>query len=252
VKIFNVGEEPQAWGSYEDAEALRRWSFERRTPEQRLAWLKAALEIAYQSGAIKPRRLAADGGIARMTSTGARDMDWTNDVLGFWFDELGESRWFAKNEALDATIRRRFLPVYEHVLSMGATDIATPLQALAAVLVLDQFPRNMFRGTARAFAADAQARDIARRAVAAGLDAGLTPAQRLFLYLPFEHSEDAGDQALAVRLIQPLGNDSWTAYARAHQSLIERFGRFPHRNAILGRVSTSAEEQALAGPMGSF
>jgi len=187
-----------------------------------------------------------------MTVTEAPGIDWTAAVLGFWFDELGESRWFAKNEALDVAIRRRFLPVYEHVLGMGATEIAAPLQALAAVLVLDQFPRNMFRGTARAFAADAQARDIARRAVAAGLDAGLTPAQRLFLYLPFEHSEDAADQALAVRLIEPLGNDSWTAYARAHQSLIERFGRFPHRNAILGRVSTPEEEAALNGPMGSF
>jgi len=187
-----------------------------------------------------------------MTITDGCGMDWTNDVLGFWFDELGESRWFAKNEALDAAVRRRFLAVYEHVLTLDPTDIATPQQALAAILVLDQFPRNMFRGTARAFAADALARDIARSAVAAGLDAGLTPTQRLFLYLPFEHSEDAADQALAVRLIEPLGNDSWTAYARAHQSLIERFGRFPHRNAILGRVSTPEEEEALKGPMGSF
>jgi uncharacterized protein (DUF924 family) len=187
-----------------------------------------------------------------MTVTDAPGIDWTAGVLGFWFDELGESRWFARNEALDATIRRRFLAVYERVLGTGAADIATPRRALAAVLVLDQFPRNMFRGTARAFAADALARDIARQAVAAGLDAGLTPAQRLFVYLPFEHSEDAADQALAVRLIEPLGNDSWTAYARAHQSLIERFGRFPHRNAILGRVSTPEEAEALAGPMGSF
>lgn len=187
-----------------------------------------------------------------MTVTGAARKDWTTEVLGFWFDELGESRWFAKDEALDAVIRRRFLPVYEQVRAQNSGDFATPQQALAAVLVLDQFPRNMFRGTARAFAADALARDIARRAVHTGLDAALTPAQRLFLYLPFEHSEDAADQALAVRLIEVLGNESWTTYARAHQSLIERFGRFPHRNAVLGRASTPEEEEALKGPMGAF
>ena len=179
-------------------------------------------------------------------------MDWATEVLGFWFDELGESRWFAKDESLDAVIRSRFLPVYEQVLTMSPSEIATPQRALAAVLVLDQFPRNMFRGTPRAFAADATAREVARRAVDAGFDAALTPAQRLFLYLPFEHSEDTADQALAVRLIEPLGNESWTIYARAHQSLIERFGRFPHRNAILGRASTPEEEAALKGPMGAF
>ena len=104
----------------------------------------------------------------------------------------------------------------------------------------------------RAFAADALARDIARSAIDAGFDRELTPAQRLFLYLPFEHSESVDDQALAVQLIEPLGNEGWTLYARAHQSLIERFGRFPHRNAILGRASTPDEEEALQGPMGAF
>jgi uncharacterized protein (DUF924 family) len=187
-----------------------------------------------------------------MTVTRGAALEWTTDVLAFWFDELGESRWFAKDESLDATIRRRFRPLYERLLTAVPSAFATPQQALAAALVLDQFPRNMFRGTARAFEADALARNIARRAVEAGLDATLTPRQRLFLYLPFEHSEDPADQALAVRLIERLGNESWTVYARAHQSLIERFGRFPHRNAILGRASTPEEEEALKGPMGSF
>lgn len=187
-----------------------------------------------------------------MTARDASDGDGTTEVLGFWFDELGESRWFAKNEALDAVIRHRFLPVYEQLRVREATSFATPLQALAAVIVLDQFPRNMFRGTPRAFATDGLARDIARSAVAAAFDNALSPAQRLFLYLPFEHSEDAADQALAVRLIEPLGNESWTLYARAHQSLIERFGRFPHRNGVLGRASTPEEEEALKGPMGAF
>jgi uncharacterized protein (DUF924 family) len=177
---------------------------------------------------------------------------WSEAVLGFWFDELGESRWFARDEALDAAIRNRFLAVYEQVQAMGPGDFATPRQALAALIVLDQFPRNMFRGTRRAFASDALARDVARSAINAGFDTALTPAQRLFLYLPFEHSEDVDDQALAVRLIELLGNESWTLYARAHQALIERFGRFPHRNAILGRVSTPEEEEALRGPLRAF
>ena len=178
--------------------------------------------------------------------------DWTEEVLGFWFDELGESRWFARDEGLDGAIRNRFIAVYEQVQAIGPGDFATPRQALAAVIVLDQFPRNMFRGTPRAFAADALARDIARNAIDAGFDTGLTPAQRLFLYLPFEHSEDVNDQALAVRLIEPLGDENWTLYARAHQTLIEQFGRFPHRNAILGRASTPEEEEALRGPLGAF
>ena len=187
-----------------------------------------------------------------MTAPDASDGDWAAEVLGFWFDELGESRWFARDEALDATIRNRFLATYEQLLKMGPGEFGTPRQALAAVIALDQFPRNMFRGTARAFAADAVARDVARSAVAEGFDSALTPAQRLFMYLPFEHSESVDDQALAVRLIEPLGNDGWTLYARAHQTLIERFGRFPHRNAILGRASTPEEEEALKGPMGAF
>ena len=187
-----------------------------------------------------------------MSTTETADGDWAGAVLGFWFQELGESRWFARDDALDAAIRNRFLATYEQLLAMGPTDFVTPRQALAAVIALDQFPRNMFRGTPRAFASDGLARDISRSAIAAGLDRELTPAQRLFLYLPFEHSENVADQALAVRLIEPLGSESWTLYARAHQSLIERFGRFPHRNAVLGRASTPDEEEALKGPMGAF
>jgi uncharacterized protein (DUF924 family) len=187
-----------------------------------------------------------------MSITGSSGVDWAGAVLEFWFAELGESRWFARDDALDAAIRNRFLATYEQLLTMGPADFATPRQALAAVIALDQFPRNMFRGTPRAFAADALARDITRSAIDAGFDRELTPAQRLFLYLPFEHSENVEDQALAVRLIEPLGNESWTRYARAHQSLVERFGRFPHRNAILGRASTPDEEEALKGPMGAF
>ena len=181
-----------------------------------------------------------------MSGTEATETPWVRDVLAFWFDELGEAHWFSKSDAIDAGIRHRFGLLHERIVSDAGTDVDTPRALLAAVIVVDQFSRNMFRGTPRAFAADPIGRRLARRAIERGFDASMAPAERLFLYLPFEHSEDAADQALAVRLIEPLGNDSLTAYARAHQSLIERFGRFPHRNAALGRVSTVAEADYLA------
>jgi uncharacterized protein (DUF924 family) len=178
--------------------------------------------------------------------------EWCTDVLNFWFAELGEAHWFTKSDVVDALIRQRFLGLHEQLAAGEPADAATPHRALATVVVLDQFPRNMFRGTPRAFATDASARRVARGAIDAGLDARLSPAERLFLYLPFEHSEDRQDQALAVRLIEPLGNEGWAHFARAHQSIIERFGRFPHRNAILGRKSSAEELVLLADPRGSF
>jgi uncharacterized protein (DUF924 family) len=187
-----------------------------------------------------------------MNSGRATEPEWSTDVLYFWFAELGEAHWFARSDATDALIRKRFLGLHEQLAADEPGGGETPHGALAKVIVLDQFPRNMFRGTPRAFATDALARTVARSAIDAGLDAHLTRAERLFLYLPFEHSEDRQDQALAVRLIEPLGSDDWTHFARAHQSIIERFGRFPHRNAILGRKSSAEELVALADPKGSF
>ena len=181
---------------------------------------------------------------------------WSEEVLRFWFDELGESRWFARDEGLDAAIRNRFLAVYERVRAMGPGDFATPRQALAAVIVLDQFPRNMFRGTSRAFAADALARDIARGAIDAAFDGALTPAQRLFLYLPFEHSESLDDQAKCVELMRSLEAFEETRgalhWAILHRDIIARFGRFPHRNAVLGRPSTAEELDFLKQPGSGF
>jgi uncharacterized protein (DUF924 family) len=123
---------------------------------------------------------------------------------------------------------------------------------LAAVIVLDQFSRNMFRSTPRAFAADPIARRLARQAVERGLDVSMAREERLFMYLPFEHSEDREDQALSVHLIGQLGHEEWTRFALAHQSIIDRFGRFPHRNAVLGRTSTKEEIALLEESMGSF
>jgi uncharacterized protein (DUF924 family) len=184
--------------------------------------------------------------------TAPDDPAWVGEVLGFWFTELRESDWWTKNESIDARIRARFLGLHEQLVRTDAVGIVRPRPLLAAILVLDQFSRNLFRGNPRAFAADPVARRLAREAVSRGFDTTMRPEERLFLYLPFEHSEDRADQALAVDLIAALGQDSWTRYALAHQALIDRFGRFPHRNAVLGRESTAEELAALREPMSSF
>jgi uncharacterized protein (DUF924 family) len=177
---------------------------------------------------------------------------WCDDVLHFWFDELSVDHWWCKDDALDARIRERFLGLYAALASRRAAAIVEPRVALATVIVLDQFPRNMFRGDARAYASDAQARAVARTAIAAGLDHALSRDGRLFLYMPLQHSEDAADQRIGVELVSALGDDEWTRIALAHQRIIDRFGRFPHRNAVLGRRSTAEETVSLGEPMGSF
>jgi len=166
---------------------------------------------------------------------------WVAPVLEFWFREIGQEHWFAATRDLDRQIRTRFLSVHERVVRSDAASLKDARALLAAIVVLDQFSRNMFRGTPRAFAADWFARRLAEQLVDRGLDTDLVQTERYFVYLPFEHSEDRAHQARAVRLIESLGNEIWTRYARSHQSVIERFGRFPHRNAILGRTSSPDE-----------
>ena len=177
---------------------------------------------------------------------------WVAQVLEFWFREVGEEFWFTASGALDERIRRRFLALHERIVENEASGLAGPRPLLAGIVVLDQFSRNMFRGTARAFAADPIARRLAEQVIALGLDLNMTRAERYIVYLPFEHSEDREHQALAVRLIEPLGDEGWTRWARAHQLMIDRFGRFPHRNAILGRTSSPEELECLKEPIGSF
>ena len=178
---------------------------------------------------------------------------WVAEVLQFWFAELRPADWFAKSDALDATIRLRFAALHARLATGTESPAgASPRWLLAAILVLDQFPRNLHRGDARAFASDPQARAFARRALELGVDRGLAPAERLFLYLPFEHSESLDDQQLAVKLVSELGDAGWTRYAEAHRDIVTRFGRFPHRNAALGRPSTPEEEAFLQEPMSSF
>jgi uncharacterized protein (DUF924 family) len=169
------------------------------------------------------------------------DSSWVGDVLHFWFEELTQGDWFTKNPDLDARIRDRFLPLHEQLVADESIGADAPHPVVAAVIVLDQFSRNMFRDDRRAFSADVAARRLARAAIAQGFDIAVTREERYFLYLPFEHSEDRDDQALAVNLIARLGKDEWTRYAAAHKTIIDRFGRFPHRNAALKRCSTADE-----------
>jgi uncharacterized protein (DUF924 family) len=184
------------------------------------------------------------------------------EVLRFWFGDgpdYGKSRkaWFEKNPDFDREIAARFLALYEQAAA-GALD---PWQALAGeclalVIALDQFPRNLFRGEAKAFASDARALAAARHAIDAGYDAGMLPVERLFLYLPFEHSESLDDQWRALALIGRLAPWPETkdvfSYAVRHWEIVRRFGRFPHRNAALGRASTPEELEFLKQPGSGF
>jgi len=177
---------------------------------------------------------------------------WVSDVLHFWFTELTAAQWFAKNDAIDVQIRARFLALHERLVAQQGLDAPSPRWALAMVVVLDQFSRNMFRGNPRAYAADQVARRLARSAVRQGFDTTMRGDERMFLYLPFEHSENAADQRISVELIGKLGNASWTHYAIAHQVIIDRFGRFPHRNAVLDRPSSAEEIEFLKDPARAF
>ena len=185
-------------------------------------------------------------------------------VLDFWFGARGSPQagqrrpeWFRKSDEFDALIRERFLDTYEHAAA-GRLDhwgtAARPL--LALIVVLDQFPRNMFRGSPRSFATDAAALAAADRMVARGWDLELAPIERSFAYLPFEHAEDLAAQQRSMQLFGALAQDPAHAdlleWARKHYVIIERFGRFPHRNAILQRATTPDEVEFLGQPGSSF
>src|SRR5262245_54558001 len=155
------------------------------------------------------------------------------DVLRFW-RAAGPDRWYAKDDAFDTAIREQFLSTYEAAAAGTLSDWeASAEDALALVIVLDQFARNMFRNEGRAFAADPLARAVADRAIARGYDRELEPTERQFLYLPFEHCETLADQERCVALFRALGDADLVKWAELHADIIRRFGRFPHRNAVL-------------------
>lgn len=167
-------------------------------------------------------------------------------VVDFW-RAAGEKRWFAKDEPFDRRFRERFLALHE-AAARGELDSwqESPIGALGLLILLDQFPRNAFRGTKRMYATDAQARSFANAAIRAGHDLAIEPPLRVFMYLPFGHSEDLADQERSVELarrnLEPVG----LVHAEHHREIVRRFGRFPHRNAILGRVSRPDEVRYLA------
>jgi uncharacterized protein (DUF924 family) len=181
-----------------------------------------------------------------------------NDIIEFWFPPetradsahpagRNNPAWFQSDPGFDDTIRHRFMDAHEQAARGELDDwAATAEGALALLVLLDQFPRNMFRGQARSFATDGKALQVARDALARRLDQAVPAIWRMFFYLPFEHSEDRDAQALSVALFRTLGDGDTMRYAETHRAIIDRFGRFPHRNAILGRVSTAAEAEWLA------
>jgi uncharacterized protein (DUF924 family) len=167
-------------------------------------------------------------------------------VVAFW-RAAGEERWFKKDEAFDRTFREQFAALHAAAGAGQLTDwLTTADGALALVLLLDQYPRNSFRGTARMFATDLLAREAAATAIAKGFDRAVPEELQNFFYLPFEHSEDLADQDRCIELTTRLGPEL-LKWAEAHRDIIQRFGRFPHRNAVLGRTTTEAEQAFLDG-----
>lgn len=170
------------------------------------------------------------------------------DVLAFWFGEGADygrrhKRWFEKQPAFDAEVAQRFLGLYEQ-LAAGREWLDSARERLARLLVLDQFPRNMFRGDRRAYETDGVARSVADRAIGRGFDRQVLRVERQFFYLPFQHSENLADQERCLALARGYGDDEFTKYAERHADIIRCFGRFPHRNATLGRA-TRPQEQAF-------
>jgi uncharacterized protein (DUF924 family) len=166
-------------------------------------------------------------------------------VLAFW-RAAGPERWFNSDPEFDAAVAARFLALWQAAAAGKlATWEETPESALALTIVLDQFPRNMFRGNAGSYGCDALARAVTERAIARGFDAVLPYAERQFLYMPFMHSERLADQERCRALARGYGDDEFTRYAELHADIIRRFGRFPHRNAVLGRDTTAAEQAFL-------
>ena len=176
-----------------------------------------------------------------------RETPASADILAFW-REAGYDRWYKKDDAFDAEVRSRYLELWREASAGELSAWETSDDgALALTIVLDQFPRNMFRGEAQAFSSDIRARDVAARAIARGTDTRIDPVLVEFLYLPFMHSEHLADQLRCVELFRSAPNPDNLKYAEEHAAIIRRFGRFPHRNRMLGRTTTAEEQVYLDG-----
>jgi uncharacterized protein (DUF924 family) len=174
-------------------------------------------------------------------------------VLDFWFGEATPEQWFRQDDGFDATIRERFATLFARAVSGELAGWRESARGcLALVIVLDQFPRNLFRGGARSFATDAPARAVLHHALEKGFDDGFPFREKQFLYMPLMHSEDSGEQARSVALYTALGDEDVLDFARRHKDIIDRFGRFPHRNESLGRKNTPEESEFLKQKGSSF
>jgi uncharacterized protein (DUF924 family) len=179
---------------------------------------------------------------------GSGQADWRADLLRFWFG-LGKEQWWKGTPELDEQIRRRFLETWAEQRQLPVDAfLGDPLTALAGVILFDQVPRNIFRGSAEQYATDHLALAIAQAAVGRGFDDQLGAEERGFLYMPFQHSEDPADQKRSLQLFTALGEHDMLHYAKLHHDIVERFGRFPHRNRVLGR-KPRADEVAAGNPV---
>ena len=171
---------------------------------------------------------------------------WASEILHFWFEELGSDQWFGSSKATDEAIAERFGELWEDQRGFVADDfLESKSTALAAIILFDQFPRNMFRDSASAFATDHLALQIAKKAVDREYDDELKSEQKQFMYMPFMHSEDLSDQTRSLGLFTALGIETNISFAKKHRDIIEKFGRFPHRNKVLGRETRDDEHIAV-------
>lgn len=176
-----------------------------------------------------------------------------SDILHFWFEELDPQAWFVKDEVLDNTIKQRFGVIHASAVKAELYDWRTTAEGrLAEIIILDQFSRNMYRDSREAFANDTLALALAQEAVAQQLDQQLTTEQKIFLYMPYMHSESQKVHEVGERLYSQAGLETNLEYEKMHKAIIDRFGRYPHRNDVLGRVSTAEEIAFLKEPNSSF
>ncbi|MEP7350907.1 MAG: DUF924 family protein [Sphingorhabdus sp.] len=171
---------------------------------------------------------------------------WVHDILHFWFDHVGPERWYGSGPEIDAEIRDRFEPLWQSLRHEPAIFfVSAPEDALAAVILFDQFPRNIFRHEAQSFATDPLALAISKLAVGAGFHGQLNAQEQQFLYMPFMHSENIADQEMSVELFDALNEAKALQFAIMHRDIVKRFGRFPHRNEVLGRETLPEEFDAI-------